>query len=314
MDIRKLGIVGCGNVGATIAYTAVQSRLFSEIVLLDRNEERAMGEVLDISHCLPFVGPMSVYRGTYEKLSDAGIIVVAAGANQSKDETRLDLTVRNARIVADVVERIASVNRECIILIVTNPVDVLTFRACKSAGFADGKVIGSGTVLDTGRMKYLVGERLKVDHRNVHTFIIGEHGDSELAVWSSANISGIDLKDYLSMCGVDFGEIYSLYDNVVKSAYEIIRGKGATYYAIAQAAMRILRSIVLDENSILPVSTLVNGHYGIDGICMSIPCIIGRCGVRRVLDIPLNEDESRRLCMSAETLKQATELCLKTPV
>ena len=216
--------------------------------------------------------------------------------------------------MADVVERIASVNRECIILIVTNPVDVLTFRACKSAGFADGKVIGSGTVLDTGRMKYLVGERLKVDHRNVHTFIIGEHGDSELAVWSSANISGIDLKDYLSMCGVDFGEIYSLYDNVVKSAYEIIRGKGATYYAIAQAAMRILRSIVLDENSILPVSTLVNGHYGIDGICMSIPCIIGRCGVRRVLDIPLNEDESRRLCMSAETLKQATELCLKTPV
>ena len=184
---------------------------------------------MDLSHCLSFVAPMSIYQGTYEKLHDAGIVVVAAGANQEDGEDRLSLAEKNAKIIGDIVPRIAAVNKECIILLVTNPVDILSYEAYRLSGFDSNRIIGSGTVLDSGRLKYLVGERLNVDHRNVHTFIIGEHGDSELAVWSSANISGIDLDDYLHVCGARMGDLYGMYESVVSSAYEIIRGKGATY-------------------------------------------------------------------------------------
>lgn len=307
MKMQKIGIIGCGNVGATIAYTVMQSRLFSEIVLIDKNEKKAQSEVMDLSHCLSFVAPMSIYQGTYEKLYDAGIVVITAGANQEDGEDRLTLAEKNAKIIGDIVPRIAAVNSECIILLVTNPVDILSYEAYRLSGFDSCRVIGSGTVLDSGRLKYLVGERLNVDYRNVHTFIIGEHGDSELAVWSSANISGIDLDDYLSMCGARMGDLYGMYESVVNSAYEIIRGKGATYYAIAQAALRIIRSIVRNENTILPVSALVNGHYGIKDVYLSVPCIIGKGGVKRILDIPLNDDETTRLQKSACQLRQVLE-------
>lgn len=307
MKMQKIGIVGCGNVGATIAYTVMQSRLFSEIVLIDKNEEKARSEVMDLSHCLSFVAPMSIYQGTYEKLHDAGIVVVAAGANQEDGEDRLSLAEKNANIIGDIVPRIAAVNKECIILLVTNPVDILSYEAYRLSGFDSNRIIGSGTVLDSGRLKYLVGERLNVDHRNVHTFIIGEHGDSELAVWSSANISGIDLDDYLHVCGARMGDLYGMYESVVSSAYEIIRGKGATYYAIAQAALRIIRSIVRDENTILPVSALVSGQYGIDDVYLSVPCVVGKGGVKHILEIPLNDDENARLQKSAAQLRQVLD-------
>ena len=307
MKMQKIGIVGCGNVGATIAYTVMQSRLFSEIVLIDKNEEKARSEVMDLSHCLSFVAPMSIYQGTYEKLHDAGIVVVAAGANQEDGEDRLSLAEKNAKIIEDIVPRIAAVNKECIILLVTNPVDILSYEAYRLSGFDSNRIIGSGTVLDSGRLKYLVGERLNVDHRNVHTFIIGEHGDSELAVWSSANISGIDLDDYLHVCGARMGDLYGMYESVVSSAYEIIRGKGATYYAIAQAALRIIRSIVRDENTILPVSALVSGQYGIDDVYLSVPCVVGKSGVKHILEIPLNDDENARLQKSAAQLRQVLD-------
>lgn len=307
MKMQKIGIVGCGNVGATIAYTVMQSRLFSEIVLIDKNEEKARSEVMDLSHCLSFVAPMSIYQGTYEKLHDAGIVVVAAGANQEDGEDRLSLAEKNAKIIGDIVPRIAAVNKECIILLVTNPVDILSYEAYRLSGFDSNRIIGSGTVLDSGRLKYLVGERLNVDHRNVHTFIIGEHGDSELAVWSSANISGIDLDDYLHVCGARMGDLYGMYESVVSSAYEIIRGKGATYYAIAQAALRIIRSIVRDENTILPVSALVSGQYGIDDVYLSVPCVVGKSGVKHILEIPLNDDENARLQKSAAQLRQVLD-------
>ena len=307
MKMQKNGIVGCGNVGATIAYTVMQSRLFSEIVLIDKNEEKARSEVMDLSHCLSFVAPMSIYQGTYEKLHDAGIVVVAAGANQEDGEDRLSLAEKNAKIIGDIVPRIAAVNKECIILLVTNPVDILSYEAYRLSGFDSNRIIGSGTVLDSGRLKYLVGERLNVDHRNVHTFIIGEHGDSELAVWSSANISGIDLDDYLHVCGARMGDLYGMYESVVSSAYEIIRGKGATYYAIAQAALRIIRSIVRDENTILPVSALVSGQYGIDDVYLSVPCVVGKGGVKHILEIPLNDDENARLQKSAAQLRQVLD-------
>ncbi len=307
MNNQKIGIIGCGFVGATIAYTLVSSGMFSEIVLIDIDEKRAAGEAMDLAHCLPFISPMQIYAGDYKDLADASIVVITAGANQKEGETRLDLACKNAKITADIVERISAVNRDCILLMVANPVDILTKVALCTSHFPPSRVIGSGTVLDTARLKFLVGERLGVDSRNVHTFIIGEHGDSELAVWSSANVSGLDMKDY---CGVSdgkcrtYGDITGMFDYVKNSAYEIIRGKGATYYAIAQAVARIISSIMKNQHTIMPVSTLVDGHYGLEGLCISVPAIVGRSGVESVLDIPLNDDEMKRLHMSAAALEE----------
>ncbi len=305
-DIKKIGVVGCGFVGSTIAYTIMESEMFNEMVLIDVNDAKARGEAMDLAHCLPFLSPMQIYNGTYSALEGAAIVVIAAGVNQKEGETRLDLLHKNVGIFREIVARITEVNRECIILVVTNPVDILTYVTLKLSGFDPSRVIGSGTVLDTARLKYLVGQRLKVDFRNVHSFIIGEHGDSELAVWSSANVSGIDLREYCDIsaeCG-SISELYGMFDYVKNSAYDIIRDKGATYYAIAQSTKKIIKSIVSDEDSILPVSTLVNGHYGLDDICLSVPAVIGREGVKQVLDIPLNSDEARRLKLSAETISE----------
>ncbi len=309
MNKQKIGIVGCGFVGATIAYTLMSSSLFSEIVLIDIDEKKAKGEAMDLNHCLPFLAPMQIYAGNYNNLEDAAIIIVAAGANQKEGETRIDLVQKNSKITTSIIERISSVNKECIILMVSNPVDILTYVALKVSGFPPSRVIGSGTVLDTARLKFLVGERLGVDSRNVHTFIIGEHGDSELAVWSSANVSGLDLKDYFPICENcgRYEDLYGIYDYVKNSAYEIIKGKGATYYAIAQATLRIVTSIIKDQNTILPVSALVDGHYGLEDLCISVPAVIGKHGISHVLDIPLDEDENRRLQASAKTLKEVID-------
>ena len=301
-DIKKIGIVGCGNVGASIAYTLMESEMFNEMVLIDYNEAKARGEALDISHCLPFVSQMQIYDGSYSALDGASIVIIAAGVGQKPGETRLDLLHHNVDIFRSMIERITSVNKECIILVVTNPVDILTYVTLKLSGFPAERVIGSGTVLDTARLKYLVGQKLGVDTRNVHSFIIGEHGDSELAVWSSANVSGIDLDEYCKLHEKSLGDLYPLFEHVRDSAYNIIRDKGATYYGIAQSTKRIVKSIVSDEDSILPVSTFVSGHYGVDDLCLSVPAIIGRDGVKKVLDIPLNSDEQRRLELSASTI------------
>lgn len=305
MNNQKIGIVGCGFVGATIAYTLVTSSLISELVLIDIDEKRALGEAMDLNHCLPFISPMQIYAGGYHDIADASIVVIAAGANQKDGETRLDLVHKNAKIISSVVERISAVNKDCILLMVTNPVDILTKAALEVSHFPPARVIGSGTVLDTARLKFLVGEKLGIDSRNIHTFIIGEHGDSELAVWSSANISGLDMLDY---CNTDnrvaYSNVVDTFDYVKNSAYEIIRGKGATYYAIAQSTLRIITAIMKDQHTIMPVSTLVSGHYGLNDICISVPSVIGRGGVETVLDIPLNDDEKRRLSSSAEALEK----------
>ncbi len=305
-NIKKVGIVGCGHVGATIAYTLMESGMFTEMALVDINEAKARGEAMDLNHCLPFLSPMQIYQSSYTGLEDASIVILAAGVNQKEGETRPELLHRNVKIFQGIVERITEVNKECILLVVTNPVDILTYVTLHLSGFPSSRVIGSGTVLDTARLKYLVGSKLKVDSRNVHSFIIGEHGDSELAVWSSANVSGIDINDYCPICDncSNMTELYGMFDYVKNSAYEIIKNKGATYYAIAQATKRIIKSIVNDESSILPVSTLVSGHYGINDLCMSVPAVIGRKGVEHVLDIPLNDDEKRNLEHSAQTLNE----------
>jgi len=303
--IKKIGIIGCGNVGMTTAYTLMVHGLCTEMVLIDINRKKAESEAMDLGHCLPFLSPMQIYAGSYADLSDAEMIIIAAGVNQKPGETRIDLVHRNAGIFTDILHKITAVNRDCLLLIVSNPVDILTYVALKASGFPKERVLGTGTVLDTARLKYLVGEKLGVDYRNVHSFIIGEHGDSELAVWSGANVSGINIDDFCPLCHScnHMSDLYSLYDDVKNSAYKIIEGKGATYYAIAQATRRIIDAIVRDENTILPVSTYLSGEYGLHDICMSIPSIIGAGGVKHVLDIPLNEKESGYLMESAGALR-----------
>ena len=309
LNKRKCAVIGCGFVGAAIAYTYAESGLFSEMVLLDVNHKKAEGEALDISHGLPFLAPMNIYAGEYADLSDAALIVIAAGANQKPGETRLDLLSRNLSIFDGIVEGIVRYNREAIILVVTNPVDLLTYYTWKKSGLPAARVIGSGTVLDTARLKSMIGQRLSVDPRNVHSFIIGEHGDSEVPVFSSANISGIDLDDFCHMAGIEnYAEVlYSMFEEVRDSAYRIIEGKGATYYAIAQAVLRITRSIMRDENSVLPVSTVVKGHYGVSDICLGVPAIVGAEGVKEVLDLPLDEKEAALVAKSAKTVRETLE-------
>ena len=308
MNIRKCAIIGCGNVGATTAYTLMQSGLFSEMVLIDIDMKRAQGEAEDIAHGLPFRSPMNIYAGSYSDLSDAALIIITAGAAQRPGETRIDLVHRNVRVFSSIVDGITGARAEGIILVVTNPVDVLTYVTLVRSRFPKNRVIGSGTVLDTARLKQLVGERLGVDSRNVHTFIIGEHGDSEVPVWSSSNISGVDLAGF---CGLDRCADPQLLDGIFTavrdSAYRIIERKGATYYAIAQSVLRILRAIVRDEDSILPVSTFPEGHYGIDEIALGVPAIVGRGGVKKVLDIPLSAEEREQLLESAARLSEALD-------
>lgn len=305
VNIQKCAVIGVGFVGATSAFTLAGSGLFSEIILIDQNRKRAEGEAADINHGICFARPCLVRAGDYADLHDCGLVILAAGANQKPGETRIELLGRNHVIIQSIVEQICAVNQECILLILSNPVDILTYMARKIATLPAGHVIGSGTVLDTARLKYLLGQYLGVDSRNVHAFIIGEHGDSELAVWSSANVSGVDLGGYCEAAGKDysFAAMNKIYENVRDAAYSIIEGKGATYYAIGMAVRRIAEAIVRDEHSVLPVSSLVTGHYGVSEVCLGLPAVVGRGGVEAVLDLPLSEEERWRLLSSAKKLR-----------
>ncbi len=304
MNKQKCAVIGCGFVGASIAFKLMNSGLFSEMVLIDANKDKAEGEAMDLNHGVSFESPMKIYAGSYEDLSDCYIVIITAGAGQKPNETRLDLVNKNITIFKSIIPQIAAVNKDCILLVVSNPVDILTYAAMKISGFPSDRVIGSGTVLDTSRLKYLLGDHLGVDSRSVHAFIIGEHGDSELAVWSSANVSGVDLNDFCSICGKCGGNtIHSLFEDVRDSAYTVIEKKGATYYAIAMAVNRIVKAIVRNENSILPVSCLVNGHYGVDDVCIGVPAIVGSNGIKKVLDIRLNDEENKKLYESVDKLK-----------
>ena len=298
-NLRKCAIVGCGNVGATIAYTLMGTGLFSEMVLIDIDKKRAEGEAADLCHGLPFLTPMEIIAGDYSDTAGCSLIIITAGANQKPGQTRLDLVRTNAMITKSIVNEISRYNTEAILLMVTNPVDILTYEALKYSGFPRERVIGSGTVLDTARLKQLIGSHLGVDSRNVHAFIIGEHGDSELPVWNSANVSGIDLDAF----GEDPDVLHALFEQAKNSAYQIISAKGATYYAIALAVRKIVSAIVRDDDTILPVSTLMTGQYGLEDICLSIPCVVGKNGIHRVMEIPLSASEEKQLIESAKALR-----------
>ena len=303
---QKVGIIGCGYVGAASAFALMQSGLFTEMVLLDANHDKALGEAYDISHGIPFTRPMQIYAGDYDDIADCAIVVITAGANQKPDESRLDLVHKNVDIFRSIIPEIVKRDFEGILLVVANPVDILTYAAQKLSGYPENRVIGSGTVLDSARLKTKLGNHLQVDSRSVHAFIVGEHGDSEIAVFSSAKVSGIPLDDFCEMRG-HYNHVEStdqIAREVRESAYEIIEKKGATYFGIAMSVKRICEAIIRDEKSILPISTMMHGEYGIEDVVLSMPCIVGADGYETKVPIALDQEEVTALHESAGTLKK----------
>ena len=306
---RKAAIIGCGFVGASIAFRFLQQGLFSRLVLIDANRDKAEGEAMDLSDGLPYGAAMEITAGTYDDISDCGLVVITAGVNQKPGETRLQLIERNAAIMGSIMGEITARPFQGILLIVSNPVDVLTYTAQALSGYPRERVIGSGTVLDTGRLKQLLGEELSVDSRNVHAFIVGEHGDSELAVWSGANVSGLNLDDFCRLRGQELHQPARerIYREIRDSAQQIICRKGATYYGIAMAVGRIAACIVRDEHAVLPISVALEGEYGLDRVALSIPSIVGRNGLEKILEIPLGEEEGAALRRSAGQLREVIQ-------
>ncbi len=309
MNTRKVGIVGCGFVGSSSAFALMQGGLFSEIVLVDVDRQKAEGEAMDISHGVSFVGSAQVVAGDYSDLADAAIIVVTAGAAQKPGETRLDLVQKNAKIMTSVIEQINAIDYKGILLIVSNPVDILTAVAQKVSNLPAKRIVGSGTTLDTARLKHKLGEHLSVDSRDVHAYIIGEHGDSEIAAWSSANVSGVPLSTMCEMRGHydHVNNTEAIAEQVKNSAYEIIEKKHATYYGIAMVVKRLCQAIVLDEKSIFPVSISMQGEYGVEGVVLSMPAILGEDGVECSMPISLDEKEVAKLHESADTLRETMD-------
>ena len=304
----KVAIVGTGLVGMSYAYAMTIKGLVREISLINRTPEKAEGEAMDLSHGLPFTKPVDIRSGGYELCKDAQMVVIAAGANQKEGETRMDLARRNVKIVEDVVPRIMEHNPDPILVMVSNPVDILTYVALKVSGLPPERVISSGTVLDTMRFRYLLSEFYNIDSRNVHGYVIGEHGDSEVLVWSRVNIAGISLMDWCQACSRSIhSKMPEIEEDVRNAAYHIIEKKGATYYAIALAMNRITEAVFMNQQSVLTVGTLMKGEYGIENVCLSLPCVLGSKGVSYVFSNPLAEDEERALQDSAEVLREGLD-------
>jgi len=308
----KVAIIGAGNVGSTFAFSLMISGLAREIVLIDRNEKKAAGECMDLNHGLSFAPPAKIYSSGYEGCKDADMVVITAGAKQKPGQTRIDLVQTNTGIFKEMIPQITHYAQDAIILVVSNPVDILTYVTLKISGFPSHKVFGAGTVLDTSRFRYLISEHCNVDTRNIHAYIIGEHGDTELPVWSNANIGGMIFARYCSLCSkrshCDLRKnLEALFEGVKNAAYKIIEMKGATYYAIGLALVRITEAVLRDENSILPISTLISDYYGVNDVCLSIPSLVNRNGVEQFLRLELSNEEQERFKHSAKTLKKVID-------
>lgn len=296
----KLAIIGAGRVGTSLAYAAMIRKIVSEIVLIDRSRDKAKGEAMDLNHGLAYVEPIKVYDGDYSDLSGADYIVVTAGASQNSGETRLDLTRRNIEILKSIIPQILKYNIDAKIILVSNPVDILTYAALKLSGLPKNQIFGSGTSLDTSRFKFLLGQELGVSPDSVDAYIIGEHGDSEVAVYSSGDIAGIALKDFK---GFSRATMKKIYEKTKNAAYEVIKYKGSTHYAIGLVLTEIIEALQHNEHKVMPVSTLLQGEFGIKDVCLSLPAVIGANGIERVMEIPLDKEEQKALEKSADILK-----------
>ena len=305
LNQRKVAMVGCGSAGAASCFALMQSGLFTEMVLIDAYPEKAEGEAMDIAQGLTFSRPMKIYAGTYDDLADAAIIIVTAAASQRRDDTRLDLVKKNVAIFKNVIPEIAKRNSEGIMLVVANPVDILTYAALKISGWAEGRILGIGTVLDTARLRYLLSEKLNVDARNIHAYMVGEQGNGEVTIWSSATVSGIPISEFCEMRGYpDPTDYFEEVSREVRTSNDVItRRKKAAYYGIAMGVRRVCEAIVRDEKSVLPVSSLMYGAFDIDGLALSMPAIVGKDGVECLVPLEMSEDELDELRKTAATVK-----------
>jgi L-lactate dehydrogenase len=300
----KVAIIGSGFVGASTAFAMALNGLVAELVLIDVNKDKAFGEAMDINHGLSFLSQMSVYSGDYSDCKDCDIIIITAGANRKPGETRLDLAKKNTSIMKDITSNIMKYYNSGIILIVSNPVDILTYMFQKWSDLPASKVIGSGTVLDSSRFRYLMSQKLDVDVRNIHGYIIGEHGDSQLPIWSSANVAGMKLDDYcLQNKGAMEIDRQKIEKEVKQAGAAIIKTKGATYYAIALTVNRIVETLLKDQNSIMTVSSVINGEYGINGVALSLPSVISSKGIERIVELKLTPEEAKALKYSSQQVK-----------
>ncbi|RLQ97481.1 L-lactate dehydrogenase [Falsibacillus albus] len=301
---HKIALIGTGFVGSSYAFAMLNQGIAQELIMIDVNKDKALGDAMDLSHGLSFSSPMKIRSGEYRDCADADIVVITAGANQKPGETRLDLVEKNLKIFKSIVDSVMESGFNGIFLIATNPVDILTYATWKFSGLPKEQVIGSGTILDTARFRYLLGSYFDIDTRNVHAYIMGEHGDSEFPVWSHATIGAsplhelIDIKDPQVAADLD-----KLFLNVKDAAYQIIERKGATYYGIAMGLARITKAILHNENSILTISALMTGEYGVDDLYIGVPAIINRQGIRKVIELPLDEHEKQQLNASADLLR-----------
>jgi len=304
----KISIIGTGAVGSTTAFGIVERGLARSLVLVDVRRARAEGDAMDLAHGMSFTKPAQIVAGDYPETAGSDVVVIAAGVNQKPGQSRLDLIGENYRVFQQIVPQVVRYSPDAVILVVTNPVDILTLATLKISGLPDHQVIGSGTVLDTSRLRYEIASHCKVDARSVHAYIVGEHGDSELALWSRASIGGSDLRTVCKRCGMCDGmDRDAILDRVRNAANEIIARKGATYYAVAWGVLAIVESIVRDEKRVLAVSSLLDDYAGVSEICLSVPALVGRRGRERLIPIEFAPEELDAFVASARTVRDVAE-------
>lgn len=303
-QVTRIAVVGAGRVGSTFAYTLLLAGLASEIVLVDADARRSEGEAMDLNHAVPFASPARIWSGSLEDAAGAAVVVLAAGVGQRPGETRLDLVRRNVEVFRQIVPPIAHANPDGLILVATNPVDILSYATWKLSGLPPERVIGSGTILDTARFRYLLSEHLGVDPRSIHAYVVGEHGDSEVPVWSLANISGMGLETYCAThgCRLDAARKAEIFGQTRDAAYQIIERKGATHYAVAAGLLRIVEAFVRDQRTVLSVSSLIRDFLGIDNVYLSMPTVMSGRGAERMLRLPLDASEADSLRRSAKVI------------
>ncbi|MCL6571992.1 MAG: L-lactate dehydrogenase [Bacillus sp. (in: Bacteria)] len=311
--VNRVALIGTGFVGSSYAFALLNQGITEELILIDINKEKAEGDAMDLNHGLPFAPSRTTIRnGNYSDCGDADLVVITAGANQKPGETRLDLVEKNTRIFKGIVEEIMASGFDGIFLVATNPVDILTYAVWKFSGLPKERVIGSGTLLDTARFRFLLGEYFDVDTRNVHAYIIGEHGDTELPVWSRADIAGTSIAEWSkNKVGFKQSDLDQIFLNVRDAAYHIIERKGATYYGIAMGLVRLTKAILQNENSVLTVSAYLNGEYGQDDIFIGVPAVVNRDGIRQVVDLDLNNEEMEKFLNSVNVLKNTMDPLFK---
>ena len=304
--MSKISIIGAGAIGATTAFALLQKEVAREIVINDINQEKALGEVLDLMHGSSLSSPCNVTLGSLEDTKDSDLIIITAGVAQKPGETRLDLVDRNYKIFKSFVPTLAKLSPNSILLVVSNPVDILSYMTYKLSGFPKERVIGSGTVLDTTRLRSLLGKYFGVDGRIVQGYVLGEHGDSEFVPWSSLTIGNIPIKDFSEQLSIEWDEATEkvIADDVKNAAYEVINRKGATEFSVAAVLTRIVEAFLKDEKTILSVSTLLNDYYGVSNTYLSVPTIVGRNGVEKVLNIKFSDEEKEKFIKSADLMKE----------